>query len=565
MYIKVIKSKTAKLSRVYLCEAYRDENKKPKYRTLKCYGNLEELVLQDPNILEKLKLEAKSSEKNYSQIQVNFLERNQNQEIDKNYGYFFLENIYEQLGLSDYLNTNIKKSTSTNDLNEILKLLVFSRILNPMSKQETFEQRESFFKPFNVSLPSIYRGLSELCKLKDDLQYCTHKAICSHYERECSLVFYDVTNYYFETDAEDDFKKIGVSKENKKSPIVQMGLFIDSKGIPISYQLFPGNTSDTKTLIPIVAEMRRKFGMGRIILTADKGLNSGGNLKFLKENGDGYIVSQKIRGAGKPFVEQILDEEGYAYNESRTFKIKSFLRTRVVKDENESYELTEKVICFWSQDYETREVYKREILEEKLQSFLDNPGKYKTSNSFGLKKYLKVNQINTQTGELERQNIHLEFDIEKYEKDKKLDGYYAIVTSELELSEEEVIQKYRGLWKIEESFKVLKSDLEGRPVFVRKQDSIEGHFLVCFIALLILRILELRLKGKYSISKIQKSLVKATCRSVDKGVYSLNAQDGVFRDLEQEFNISFDKRFVKIEELRKLHKELAKLPTKNLT
>jgi len=342
-----------------------------------------------------------------------------------------------------------------------------------------------------------------------------------------------------------------------------MGLFIDSKGLPISYKLFSGNTNDIKTLKPILSEMRKTFEMGRVIVTADKGLNSGDNLVNLKRNGDGYIVSQKIRGAGKEFVDEILEESGYGYNAAKTFKIKSFLRKRKIKDsDGKIEELEEKVVCFWSKDYQERESHQREKLEERIQEFLDNPSKYKASNSYGIKKYLKVSHLNKMTGELENESLHLEKNQEKYDRDKSLDGYYALVTSELELSNEEIVSRYRGLWRIEESFRVLKSDLEGRPVYVRKKESIEGHFLVCFLSLLIMRILEIKLENKYSITKIQESLRKATCRPLEQGIYSLNKDSTeVISELSSLYQVSLDKRFYKSEELRKIHKKLLQYPT----
>lgn len=564
MYIKLSKSPTAKFTKVYLVEGYRDENKKPRHRIIKSYGNLEDLEKNDPDILEKLRAEAKVMDTSQTTISINLESKNHLQEKSRNYGYFFLEAVYEQLGISDFMKSKLSHKKTRFDANKVLKLLVYSRILNPDSKAATFEMRDEYFVPFNLKLNAIYRSLPLFDAIRNELQYCVHQEVSKWYQRDCSFVFYDVTNYYFETDIEDDFKKVGVSKENKRNPIVQMGLFIDSNGLPISYQLFPGNTNDMSTLIPIVKEIRQKFNLGRIILTADKGLNSGNNLRYLKSNGDGYIVSQKIKGAGKVFIKQVLDEEGYCYSSNKTFKIKSFLRTRIVKDEENknSTELIEKVICFWSENYQLREEHKRKDLEEKLQQYIDNPSIYQRTKKHGIKKYIIETQWNEETGELEKPDIQLELDKEKYESDKELDGYYAIITSELELEEEEVIEKYRGLWKIEESFKVLKSDLEGLPVYVRKKDSIEGHFLICFLALLITRILELKLDRSYSIEKIQSSLAKANCKMLKKGIYNIEFQDEVFRKLEKSFDVSFDKSYAKLEELNHLHKNLQKKTTK---
>jgi transposase len=335
-----------------------------------------------------------------------------------------------------------------------------------------------------------------------------------------------------------------------------MGLLIDSKGLPIAYDLFPGNTHDSSTLIPFIKNMRKQYNFGKIILTADKGLNSGKNLAYLKSKNDGYIVSQRIRGMSKVFVNEVLSDEGYACNERATFKIKSFFRERETKDENnEKIILKEKVVCFWSKDYDDREKHKREKLEERINAYLESPSKFKSSNSYGIKKYLKLQNIDKKTGEIKNIEPFVKFDEEKYQRDVSLDGYYTIVTSELELSNEDIIKKYRGLWKIEESFRVLKTDLSGRPVYVRTEDHIQGHFLVCFIALLISRILEMKLDNKYSVKRIQESLNNATCREIGNGIYSLNKQDDVFRGIEKLFDISLNYKKVRLEHLRECRKK----------
>lgn len=557
MYIRLSKSNSSKFTKVYLVEGYRDENGKSKQRTIKCYGNLEELQAKDPLILEKLKEEAQQVPKNMFSISMNLNEKNDDIDFDKNYGYFFLENIYSKLKISDFIDEKFKNSRLKYDLNEALKLLVFSRIINPASKKSTVENQKNFFYPFDLSLDSIYDSLGKFNQMKEELQSHLNQNVTENYGRDASLVFYDVTNYYFETEKEDNLKKPGVSKENRRSPIVQMGLLIDRNGLPISYKLFPGNTNDISTLISFVKEMREKYKLGRVILTADKGLNSGKNLAYLSSNGDGYIVSQKIRGSSEAFINEVLSEEGYEYNKARTFKSKSFLRERIVKDENENtVTLKEKVVCFWSEDFDIREKHKRDELEIRINEFIENPSKYNSSNKVGIKKYLKLQNLDKETGEIEKIEPYLEFDKKKYDRDVRTDGYYCIITSEIELDDMSVIEKYRGLWKIEESFRVIKSDLEGRPVYVWTENHIEGHFLVCFLALLIIRILELKTKQKFSVKKLQEALAGATCRKIDKGLYSLNKQDEAYRAIEKEFETSLNYAYVKLEQLRNYRKAI---------
>lgn len=561
MFIKVSGKK------VYLVEGYRNKVNKVRHRTIKCYGNLKELVAKDPNIIDKLKKEAKVLTKEKKQesdmtenevkITHSLLKKNSDQEKDKNYGYFFLENIYNELEISEFLkNFNFEKNHRYN-IDEVMKLLVFGRILKPESKKKTFEGRDEYFTTFKCALNSIYRSLTQMDEIKEELQVHLNRKVSETYGRDASLVFYDVTNYYFETDIEDDFKKKGVSKDKKRTPLVQMGLLIDNKGLPIAYQLFPGNTNDISTLIPFLADVREKYKLGRIILTADKGLNSGKNLTHLLSKGDGYIVSQKVRGGSKKFIEEVLSDEGYVSNPSNTFKIKSFIRERRVKNEHGEYEtIKEKCVCFWSKSYNDREKKKREKLEERLKDYLDNPSKYKASNRYGLKKYIKPVDVDRETGEIKDIEPVLTFDKEKYERDAALDGYYVLVSSELDMTNAEIIEKYRCLWKIEDSFRVIKPDLEGRPVYVTKKDHVEAHFLICFIALLISRILEMKLDYKYSIKSIRDSLKKATCRSIGKGIYSLNKQDEVFEAITKLYDMNMNRSFAKVETIKKWHRDL---------
>lgn len=557
MYIRLSKGKTAKFTKVYLVEGYRDENGKSKQRIIKSYGNLEDLEKEDPNILQKLREQAKLITKNQVSLTLNLSDSNDDMEFDVNYAYFFLEKLYLDLDISNFFKRNIKRRKNSFDIDKIFQLLLYSRILNPDSKRATVDLQNRYFEPFNVTLDSVYESLSLMKEIKDDLQLHLHNRISETQKRNTSLIFFDATNYYFETEIENELKKKGVSKEKKTTPIVQMSLAIDREGLPIGYELFPGNTHDSTMLIPSMMKMKERYNLERIILTADKALNSGKNLAYLVNNSDGYIVSQKVRGSSKEFIEKVLEEDGYGYNKEKTFKIKSFFRKRKTKDEyGNDVILEEKVVVFWSKDFDLREKHKRERLEEKINEYLENPSKYKASNRYGIKKYLKEIEVDTMTGETEDKKTILEFEKDKYERDLALDGYYALVSSEIDMADEEIIDHYRGLWKIEDSFRVLKSDLEGRPVYVRLADRIEGHFLLCFVALLMTRMLEKKLEYKYSIRKIQEALKNGTCRKITSGIYSLNKQDEVYKAIELAHGVSLNQKNARIEAIRAFRKEI---------
>lgn len=582
MFIKTVKTKTSKFTKVYLAESYRVKGYKyPKNRHIKCFGNLEELQLEDPDILDKLKAEAKNMDKNIINVVVNLNESLEKSQPVLNYGYLFLESIYKSLEIDKFLDVKSKNYKFKYNLNNIMKLLVFSRILNPASKLETYENQHKFFEPFNVELENIYRSLDVMNDIKEDLQLLMHKQVTQKYGRQCEIIFYDVTNYYFEVDYDDEdiidhdtgeiteaLRKKGVCKSNTQKPLVAMGLLIDSKGIPVAYKLFKGNTSDSKTLIPVLRELKEKYNLGRIITTADKGLNSGNNLGYIIKNNDGYIVSQKIRGSKKEFIDTVLNQDGYTYNKKKTYKTKSILRERkvVYTDENGSKEditLKEKVVIFWSKDYFDRARFQRLNLESKIEEYKKDPSKFKASNSYGLKRYFKPKQIDKKTGKPIKTKTELVFDEDKYIRDKELDGYYAIVTSEINLSEAQIVEKYRGLSKIEDQFRVLKSDLEGRPVYVKLDNHIEGHFLTCYLSLLITRVLQSKLnqdikngEKKISVAKIQKSLKEATCQSIGNGIYSLNESDAVLEKLISINNITLTGK-MRYETIKKIQNKLS--------
>ncbi|TMR85840.1 IS1634 family transposase, partial [Streptococcus pseudopneumoniae] len=274
---------------VYLVEGYRKDGK-VRQRILKKYGLLDELEVEEPDILERLKREAKEgllTEPQFFQVSYDLLAPMN--EVDQSYGWMVLDNLFEELKLTEFLKT--VKSKSEYDLAQILKLLVFQRVLNPDSKLSTYASQVNLFGHWEISLNAIYRSLDKLDTLKEKLLLHLHKEVSRMTKREARLVFYDVTNYYFETDIPDEtvvsvdgeilkegLRRRGPSKEHRPKPIVQLGLFMDTNGIPISYKLFRGNQTDPITYLPAVEEVKKQFGIERIVVVADKAMNSSYNI-----------------------------------------------------------------------------------------------------------------------------------------------------------------------------------------------------------------------------------------------------------------------------------------------
>ena len=375
--------------------------------------------------------------------------------------------------------------------------------------------------------------------------------------RDASLVFYDVTNYYFESVEFDGFREKGVSKENRETGIVQMGLFIDNNGLPITYELFPGNTHDLATMRPILEKIKKQFNLGKLTIVADKGNNSAQNLAMIESYGDDYIIAQRIRNRGNTYSNIVLDQEDYVYNTDKTFKYKLVSFDKEVKLADGSIKvIPEHLMCFWSKDEELYQRAKRGLLEDKIEKFINEPSLLNASNAFGIKKYFKKVKIDKKTGEvLKGRDVYL-FNQEKYERDLALDGYYTIVTNNLDLHPFDIIKHYRQLSKIEESFKVTKTDLEGRPVYVWKESHIKGHFLTCYLALLFYRILQLKLDNKYPVHQIKEALNSANAIKYAKDILILIETNSLFKKLILSNQMDIDYETMRVEKFKKEIKKL---------
>lgn len=541
---------------------------KVKQRIVKRLGELSELVASDPDILAKLKAEAERLTKEQSQhsltLELDVLDANDNEPF-LNYGYFFLEALYKRLEIDSFVKGHEKSHRYSYSLDEVLKLLVFSRILNPCSKDATRMWQSELFGNWKIKKDHIYRALDHIGDMTDDLQPYIHKRIEKYYGRQTTLVFYDVTNYYFTTDTRDELRKVGYSKENRKTPIVQMGLFMDDKSIPICYRLFEGNTSDVKTLTQFIDESQEIFGFSKIIVVADKAMNSKENIHELTKRGHGWIFSQKLRGnVSKSLVDFALDDNGYRdtldSDKNLVFRHKSMLTKRDITMPKDSikHEIDQKVLIKWSEKYEKRERLRREDAIKWARELIDHPGRYSSSNKRGGKRYIAQETVSTTTGEIDADVSQvLRLNEKQIQNDEKLDGFYALVTSETNLDDDTIMAQYSQLWHIEESFRISKTDLKTRPVFVWTKKHIEAHFLTCFIALVIARLLQHQMGSEYSVATLATALKKMTCRHLKDGCYILQRPE-LATEIEEAFNVSLDRKYALINELNAHRGDISK-------
>jgi len=444
-------------------------------------------------------------------------------------------------------------------------------MLSPDSKLGTFEGRGQYL--FNITksekVQDIYDTLTELNKKSESIQKRMNLKIRQSIDRNTEVCFYDVTNYYFEigeNDSDDGLRKKGISKEKRGEPIVQMGLFTDDNGIPISYQLFPGNNIDQTTLRPAMKKTIDNMEFDRVIIVADGGLNSGPNIAHILDGGNGYIVSKSTKKSDKTVKAWILDEADYRRNETGTFKLKSQIRKRKIKAEDGSFrEITEKLVCYWSKKHYDRERHENEKFIEYLESVIDFPDKLKDKQK-KIEKFLKKTEVDKKTGEVVKTATALSLDMDKIREYLDLMGYYTIMTSETEKSDEEIIGKYHGLSRIEDSFRITKSDLQGRPVFVRTPEHINAHFLTCFIALTMIRLIQhkiLKYQGKttnstenwesgLSAERIQTALREWCADPLPGGYYRTSRPSEDLNIIIDALGISCDLRLPTEKDLRNL-------------
>lgn len=576
MYLK--KSLNKKTGRTYLSIAtgYRDKNTgKSKTVLIESLGYLDvlEKEFEDPishfsKIVEEMNKEEKDN-KETIKIKVNENEKlTENTNNRKNFGYVALSKIYHELEIDKFITKSFKdRNFSEYKINNILKLLVFARCLFPDSKKSTYENRNVFFEKSDFSLEEVYNALTYINSIKDSLQQDIYKHIQEQYKPNNEIAFYDVTNYYFEIDDNDDFRKKGVSKEHRPNPIVQMGLFMDSLGLPMCHRLFEGNTNDCLTLRPMVKELQKNYDIGKIIVVADKGLNTGNNIAYNKAIGNGYVMSLSIRGADSEMKEYVLKEDGYTYNEDKTYKKKSRFYPREItitkKDDKGNIKRTkqrvdEKQVIFWSADYAKRAKMERQPAIDKAKDLIGNVQKYNKKNCYGASRYVKHLVFDKKTGEIIEAKSQLSLDEEKIKEEEKYDGYYAIVTSEMDKTDDEIIEIYRGLWRIEETFKITKSELKSHPVFVARKDHIEAHFLTCYLALALSRILQLKIDKKYSVGKILDSLSNCNCSGFERNYYLFDYYDTVLKDIGKAIDVDFSLKNRSLKNIKKILSESKK-------
>lgn len=592
LFIKKYKTSSNK-THCSIVDGYRI-NGKVKHKTIANYGFLEDLSLtyEDPiNFLNKELERLKKENQSKFTITIDKNKDNTFEDDTFNIGYSYLKSIFQDLNISSVLKDKQYSSKIEYSLSKACELLTYSRIINPGSIKYTFEHKNEFFEPFDLSLDDLYRSLKPLLETKEAIFNTIWNNTKDKYNRDASTAFYDCTNYYYEIEYDDEdikdengniikkgLRKRGPEKNHRPDPIVEMGLLLDKQGFPISYNIFPGNTSEKETLVPEIKKIKRRHNIDKVIVVADRGLNCSDNMIKLaginldKENRDGYIYGQSIRGADQEFkdwilkddyvVDKIIDEDGNEItfkHKSRIYPKKMYITrddkglTKSGNKKKQSITVDQKQMVYYSQKYADKQKRDRDMVIAKAKDLIQNPGAYTRATSYGAAGYISNIQFNKDTGEISNDSALL-LDERKIKEEEQFDGYYSIVTSEENLSDIELRNIYKGLSKIEETFKITKSEFDARPIHVRLEDHIDTHFLICFISLVIIRILQANINNKYTIKNILEKIKNFKVTHETGNLYKFIGYKPEIQYLNRKLELGMDKKYDTRENIKKILK-----------
>ena len=592
LFIKKAKFKSGKVY-ISIVDGFR-LNGKVRQKVIQKYGYLENLknIHEDiDNFLnDELNRLKKENETKFT-LKIDTNKFNDFEDDTFNIGYAYLKKFFQNLDISSVLKNKQYSTNIEYSLSKTCELLTYSRIIDPGSIKYIYEHKNQFFEPFDLNLDDLYRSLKPMLDCKEDIFKTIWNNTKDKYNRDASTSYYDCTNYYFEIEYDDKdikdengniikkgIRKRGPEKNHRPDPIVEMGLLLDNKGFPISYNLFSGNTSEKETLVPEIHNIKRRHNIDKVIVVADRGLNCSDNmiktagLDLDKENRDGYIYGQSVRGADQEFKEWVLkedyitdyiiDDDGNEIkfiHKSRIYPKKMYVTrddlglTKNGNKRKQAVTVDQKQMVYYSQKYADKQKRDRQMVIDKAKDLINNPGNYTRATSYGAAGYINNIKFDKKTGAVS-DGCELSLNQEKIDEDAKYDGYYSIVTSEEHLSDIELRNIYRGLAKIEETFKITKSEFNARPINVRLEEHIDAHFLICFISLVIIRLLQSETNNKYTIKNILEKIKNFKCTHETGNIYKLIGYKPEIQFLNRKLELNMDKKYDTRENIKKILK-----------
>ena len=558
-----------------------DINKNGK-RTTKVYeniGNFEKLKQragdEDPLVWLKNYVQELNKKEKENKMPV-IIKKDPSKVIDKNVqssfnvGYLFLQDIYYKLKLDKICNIITEQHQFKFDLNDILSKLIYSRILFPASKLKTLELSKRFLEQPNFEYQHIERALPVICENMDFIQSELYKNSNEYMKRNNKILYYDCTNYYFEIEEESGLRQYGKSKENRPNPIVQMGLFMDGNGIPLAFDITPGNTNEQKTLQPLEEKIIKDFEFSEFVVCTDAGLASKANRKFNNKNNRKFVTTQSIKKLKSHLKNEALDltkgwklpgsNKTYNISKLRTdekliekYKDKIFYKERWIKEDN----LEQRLIVTYSVKYQEYQKNIRNNQINRAQKIIaSNPNKLKKPKQNDPKRFIKTLNV-TKDGELAEKSIYI-INQSVIDEEVKYDGLYAVCTN-LEDSVEDIIRVNKRRWEIEESFRIMKTDFKSRPVYHSKDEMIKAHFVTCFLSLIIYRYVEKKLDEKYTAPEIIETLRDMNMKLENETSYIPNYVRTDLTDaLHDKFGFRTDFEVISEKNIKKILKQTKK-------
>ena len=564
---------------VYINQSYRKENGKTSSRIYKKLGKYNDLLEQFDGDKEKLmawaKEEAKKETELYNQrngkVTLEFSQAARiplNEARSFNVGYLFLQVLCTQLRLDKICRTIKTRHRFKYDLNAILTDLAYARRLSPASKLGSYDYCKTLLEPPKYSLQDIYRALSVIAEESDFIQSELYKNSNFLHPRDKRILYYDCTNYYFEIEEESGSKRYGKSKEHRPNPIVTMGLFMDTDGIPLAFDIFPGNQNEQTTLKPLETKILQDFNCSEFIFCSDAGLGSASNRRFNSMGNRSYIISHSLKKMKKEDRDIALDPTQFRrVGSGRFIDLRELDETKEEIFETVYYkevpvitgDMDETLIVTYSPKYKAYQKKIREGQIERAKKIIATPGqKRKGKNQNDPMRFVKKTSV-TSDGEIAEKNVY-DLDEEQIQKEEMYDGFYAVITN-LEGDVNEIIKINKQRWEIEENFRIMKTEFDARPVYVRRDDRIKAHFMTCYISLLLYRLLEKKLGDTYTSKQILETLrsMQMTLLNKASGYIPSYTRTELTDRLHKEFHFRTDYEFITKSSMRTIIKNTKQL------
>lgn len=571
--MRVITSKSKNSESFYISQGYINNKGVNTSKIIRKLGTLKELseklgtdrdgVMAWAKEQARIETEKYKSEKEAQTVLVPF---HQNRMLDYGQqkffcgGYLFLQHIYYGLKLNNICRKIKGRHKYKYDLNAILSDLVYTRILNPKSKRSSYKDAVSFLEPPSYGLHDVYRALSVLAGESDLIQSEVYKNSLMLGKRNNGILYYDCTNYYFETEQEEDDKKYGKSKEHRPNPIIQMGLFTDGGGIPLAFSTFPGNANEQTSLKPLEEKVISDFGCDKFIFCSDAGLASTANRRFNHKGKRAFIVTQSIKKLKKEYKDSALDMSGF--RRITDGKIMDILHLSEEDKDTlfykeipyESGNLDQLLIITYSPKYAAYQKQIRGQQIERAEKMIKN-GSCKKQRKNPNDPARFVNKFAV-TKEGECADIHYALDTGKIEEESRYDGLYAVCTDLLDDNVADILKVSEGRWQIESCFRIMKTEFSARPVYVKRSDRIQAHFLICFLSLLVYRLLEKKLDSKYTCEEILSKLKEMNFADIgEQGFMPLYKRDKLTDALHETCGFRTDYQFISKSTMKNIQKK----------